>query len=199
MERPLTNHDIDTLLGDKVLMIEYKNLASVESIDPLVEHYGALCVLYPGTEGDEAGHWTAVIKTVDDRGRNILEHYDPYGISVDKEFGYVPRQHRFPHILSYLLSKSKYPVYASDSPQQRMQVGNATCGRHVVSRIWNRHMPYHQYISEVRAEGGGDMDRAVFRMTEPFLQQQQGRGSSSRPSSAPRTTSGGPLLRTCWE
>jgi hypothetical protein len=159
MNYPLKNSDIYKLLGNKTIVLRYHELGLLYRIEDLLSHYGNAVILYETP--DDTGHWTAVFYTWNDQGRPVIEFFDPYGYSVDKEFSWTNLQQ--PRYLSKLLHKTKIPVEYNEHQLQRFANNIATCGRHVVNRIRYAGLPLSQYS---RIFGGPESDRKVYEMTK---------------------------------
>jgi hypothetical protein len=147
MNRALSGSDIlDRLAeaGIRPKLMRYDELKRFKNITQLLGKSGAAVVLYPSGHGD-VGHWTCVFYTKDDRGRRIIEFFDPYGISVDNELRMIPNSRRRPRLMARLLTTAKIPVSYNEHQFQKFAGTIATCGRHVVSRLLNKDMPLSVY------------------------------------------------------
>ena len=167
MNVTLSNDDIAQLLRGRTKVIHYADLQHYDSIEQLLSPYGNAVILYPG-QGN-VGHWTCVLYTKDGRGRRVVEFFDPYGISVDREFQMVHPSVRRPRFLARLLYETPYPVEFNDHDLQVLAAGVNTCGRHVVNRIRNAHMPLDTYIYVFGGRKKGEADRLAVEMTDMKL------------------------------
>lgn len=164
MDIPLSNNDILRLLGGRTRVIHYEELAGFSSIESLLSPYGSAVILYPSV--GNVGHWTCVLYTVDDRGKKIIEFFDPYGLSVDKEFSYTDPSERNPRYMCHLLANSKYDIEFNDHRFQHMTRDVSTCGRHVVNRIWNASMPLSVYSDLYGDDPQVSSDEIVTALTD---------------------------------
>ncbi len=163
MEKSLGNLDIVRLLNGRTKVMRYDGLSSVRSAEDLLFPFGNVVVLYPGEF--DVGHWVALLRTVDCKGRDVIEFYDPYGISVDREFRIIPS--KLPRFMSRLLANSHYPIEYNDYPVQRKSEQVNTCGRHVVNRIRHSHMCLEEYNDTFGTNNGRiDPDKLVVLMTK---------------------------------
>lgn len=142
----LSSDDIYDALDGKIRIIDYSYLAKVNHIDEILEPYDACVILYMTRKN--YGHWTCVFK----RG-NLIEHFDSYGLMVDDELNFdmdpyfrkISNQD-YPH-LSFLLYNSNYDLSFNEHQFQKKLKNIQTCGRHVIVRLWFRHLPLEEYKS----------------------------------------------------
>jgi hypothetical protein len=161
MNKELTDTDMRRLLPGIPIMT-YTDLFGYKSLSDLMRK-GAAVILYPNTSIQE-GHWTGVLYTVDDRGKKVIEFFDPYGISPDREFriGHIKQ----PHIMSLLLARSRYETTYNEHMLQQPSERIATCGRHVVNRIRYAHMPLSEYLHLFGTRDGVTGDQIVVEMVK---------------------------------
>jgi hypothetical protein len=142
MEKPLSSHDILHALKNKTKVVLYNNLQNYSSLAQLMAPYDNAIILYP-TVAENVGHWTCVIKTRDDNGKHLIEFFDPYGISPDKEKKWS--HDKSPNYLSKLLYESPYTISYNNYPMQTWSNNVNTCGRHVINRIRYRKLSLKEY------------------------------------------------------
>src|ERR1700752_4623163 len=71
----LSNHDIMSLLHDKVNIVLYPDLHKYQNIDQLLDPYDCCIILYEAkSKPSPYGHWCALIKR-----DNMIEFFNPYG------------------------------------------------------------------------------------------------------------------------
>lgn len=147
MQESLSEEDIKKAFHGKIKVLAYRELLNYKTVEKLLEPYGYVVIHYPDNEEESNGHWAALLYSVDDKGKKVIEFFDPYGCQVDEAFqmmGVISRP-----LLSNLLLKTKYPVHYNDVPLQTQHPLINTCGRHVVLRIMNRDMSINRYASEL--------------------------------------------------
>ena len=123
MDKALSDSDIKPFISN---IVRYEELAR---LDPkqLLEML-PVAILYQ--VGENYGHWTVLMRTSEG-----IEHFDPYGIIVDKEFKYLGWQQ--PHYLAKLLYQlGEEGIVINYNPWrfQKMQKGINTCGRWIILR-----------------------------------------------------------------
>lgn len=91
-----------------------------------------------GRQTSAVGHWIALLKQVDERG-DFIEHFDSYGLSLDKELALTHSD----KYLSYLLQNER--VFEGKKRLQKVRENVNTCGRHVVQRC-NMPLSYSEYV-----------------------------------------------------
>jgi hypothetical protein len=162
VNRSLGDKEIKKLLGNETNILRYEELANYESIEQVLGKWANAVILYP--TGREIGHWVGVLYTWDDKGKGIIiEFFDPYGISPDRE-GRVTG-YRTPHLLSKLLQKANFPVHYNQYKFQEIDDDVATCGRHVVNRIRNQHLPLKDYTRLFKLKKPLESDILVTALT----------------------------------
>lgn len=144
MNKTLTESQVHELLGRKIPTFMYQELDNVRNIDNLIDKNGAVLILYMTDMTQKMGHWTCLIRTVNNKGEIVNEVFDPYGTSVDRQFQYDSVV-KMPRILSSLLANSRFPTTYNDFQFQRFQPGINTCGRHCAMRISMSHLPLTEY------------------------------------------------------
>ena len=111
------------------------------------------------------GHWIALLTGVDDRG-DFIEHFDSYGIGMDKELALT---HSEPLLKD--LTKG-HRVKQDKEKLQMVREEVNTCGRHCVSRC-NLPLTYEEYVQFLRTVQCPP-DTAVTLMTINPLQLRKG-------------------------
>jgi hypothetical protein len=159
MNKPLSNADIERHLGSDVQILQYYQLGDYSTVERLLGEAGAAVILYPGVDKNPEGHWCGLMYSYNDEGERVIEFFDPYGISVDKELKIV--NDKTPRYLSKLLLTSRWPLVFNDNKFQRYAKNIATCGRHVVNRILNKNMSLERYL---QCFGGRDADKIVTQL-----------------------------------
>ena len=163
MNKPLSNNDICQLMDGETRVIRYIELEDFPSVESLLKPFGRVVILYPGgtdKRSEGVGHWTAVFYTFNDKGKPVIEFFDPYGFSIDQEFNYMG--FKYPNLLAALLSRAKFPIEYNDKKVQSFARNIATCGRHVVNRLRHDYLSLGEYN---RIFGGKNADRLVTSLT----------------------------------
>lgn len=170
----LSNVDICKLLDNKCNIVVYPDLKNYKSIEELLKPYGYAVILY--LSKPNYGHWTAVFyagpKT---NGKKTIEVFDSYGIGIDAEQDF-PMDPKFkkksgmdiPYLTMLLMEAyHKYNMIINEHPFQK-KGKIATCGRHVIVRLWNRHLMLDDYANMIFGFGV-DPDILVTAMTDKYL------------------------------
>ena len=160
----LTDGDILRMVDGKVKIIEYKELNNAMSIEPFLEPYGNLIILYETREG--FGHWVCLIK----RGINHVEFFDSYGLKVDEELDIIneanirrnTENQIQPHLTELLRG---YRVDENLTKLQKFLEDVNTCGRHVAVRILMKRFPIRKYENLICCNKNGDADWYVSALT----------------------------------
>lgn len=150
--KALSNDEISRLLDGRVKILTYPELSRYKNIDQLLSPYGCAIILYQTKKN--FGHWIALIK----QGRNVIEHFDSYGIKPDNELKFVKYNMRrelgqdYPH-LTYLLYHSPYRLSYNQYHLQKMKKNISTCGRWSVARCILKDIPLDQFVDLFKMKG----------------------------------------------
>lgn len=128
----LTGQDIEKICEGKVRVISYHELEGIQSIQQLLEPYGAVILLYETKQN--FGHYTALFF---DKNKN-LEFFDSYGFAPDQELKYATYDNT-PY-LSNLLKKYQGKIIYNNEDLQKWARDVNTCGRWCASRIRFRNL-----------------------------------------------------------
>jgi hypothetical protein len=137
MNVSITNEQIEKVFGNDVLVTNYKDLNKIHSLDHFFKTKKALIVLYEYENG--YGHWVLIIKSVNKKGKPVLEFFDSYGTMPDRHLTSFSKSirnqygMRYPK-LSELLLKSTYPIEYNNHRLQKHDPKISTCGRWCVIR-----------------------------------------------------------------
>lgn len=138
-----SNFDIANALNcgqDKI--IKYSELKNYNSLDELLPNTFDYKIILLETARN-TGHWTCVIRMND-----IIECFNSYGISIDKEFGFIP------DVIERMLGQSKryltnlikkdntFKIVNNTYEFQSQQDHIATCSRWCILRIELARMGY---------------------------------------------------------
>jgi len=143
MEYSFGDEDIIKRLHGKTKVLGYRDLIKYKSVEGLLRPHGNVVIHYPENAEETQGHWTALMYSFDDKGKKIIEFFDPYGCEIDEAFEKMNVRSR--PLLSNLLLKSNYDIHYNNKPLQIQAPNINTCGRHVVLRILNRNMSINKY------------------------------------------------------
>lgn len=164
----LNERDIKNICTpNNVKILFYSDLNNYDTIDELFNESDNIVILYR-TNGNY-GHWVALLN----QGNNIIEFFDPYGMSPDYELRYAEESQRLtkmgdkqPH-LTYLLSKArddKKRITYNAIKLQEFHKDVNTCGRHVGVRIKLRHIDLHSY-QKLLLQNNNNPDMTVTYLT----------------------------------
>lgn len=148
----LSGQEIKKKVGYDINVIKYSQLNNCKNIEQCL--INGVCVILYETEPNR-GHWTVLLKTVDDFGNTVLEMFDPYGMDLEAEKRFINKgfmqQNNMDHnILAKLLYECKYPSSYNQYHFQKMKDNVATCGRWVIARIKNKNMPLNDFHAKFK-------------------------------------------------
>jgi hypothetical protein len=179
MDVALSDSDILNKLAGRTNVILYRYLAGVSNIEQILINDS--CVILYETK-NKVGHWVCLVRYFDNHtGRWTIEFFDSYGLFPESEKTFINRPFlknsgQRNNMIARLLYKAMndgYNIAYNDHLQQSRSKNISTCGRHVISRILNKHMTtdeYNQYISSFRVKFRGKIrrltpDQAVIYLT----------------------------------
>lgn len=141
MDRSLSDSDISPYVPNILTYTELEKVSSTWILSHL-----PLCILYLAREN--YGHWTLLHKTIDEKGEQIIEFFDPYGIIIDGQFKYLPEM---PHYMArMLLDLSKIiDIHYNEYQFQDMKDGINTCGRWSLLRCLLNNLSLEQFRQSV--------------------------------------------------
>lgn len=152
VDKPLTDCDVIAALKSRGRPYKYKDLPNLD-VESLLKSDGYVAFTYPATS-DYSGHWVAILYTLDNNGKLVVEFFDPYGLSPDREFRFT--NIKYNNKVSNILTKTNLPVTFNGYQLQEFGVHVTTCGRHVVNRIRHRYMPLDDYAYQLLKTGDPD-------------------------------------------
>jgi hypothetical protein len=156
-QKSLSDDEIFNALKGHTRIFLYRDIINAYDIDDLFGPYDSVVLLYE--KEPQVGHWVALL-----RNNDVIEFFDSYGMFPESEKDYIDqnfikmsgqRQNK----LAQLLHDAWYIGYRVEYNNYDLQVmkdGVSTCGRHVISRIWNKHLnidEYNKFINSFRNEG----------------------------------------------
>lgn len=143
----LSNFDIKKYLGNKALIIAYKQLDDIDDLEKYMNYKNInfLIILYEYEPN--YGHWSCIIKN---DIQNIFEFFDPYGTKPDYQLTDIPMKLRNQFGLEHpkvaiLLFDSKRTVVYNNYKLQQMKDNVSTCGKWCVIRCCTYLLPIETF------------------------------------------------------
>lgn len=100
----LNDRQIEKMSGAKMLL--YKDLLNYDTLETLLDHNGGkVIILYISPVDDNFGHFTALLKTHIEKGRQLkecVEWMDSYGYKPDAELAFSSRDPKHGQEFAYL-------------------------------------------------------------------------------------------------
>lgn len=185
----LMSDDIIKCLPDDLKNIKihkYNEIDNFENINELLNPCECCIILYVSqNEGNVfCGHWTCLLKTVDDDNNKSINFFDSYGIIPDDEKKYIDKQYLdLSNQKENTLTKLLYNECMDDSvieynekPFQKMSPEINVCGRHCVFRLWFRDLSmnnFQKFMEKLKKEFKLDYDDLVTKLTNFVLVENQ--------------------------
>jgi len=182
-QKPLSDADLRTILGDNLKIIKYSDLAGIDSLEDLLPSSTDYLIMLYETE-ENSGHWVAILRYTDINNHDRFEFFDPYGYRPDSELNWVSKKIReelgedIPY-LTRLIKKandnSPYPKvihspYHFESENKKIN----TCGHHCAHRIYRlKHnnfalIDYYSYMEEAKRTLKLTYDEVVSEFVQSF-------------------------------
>ena len=169
MEISLSDEDILRVLP-RAKFTPYNKLIYINDIRDLLGNDGVGIILY--LTSDHYGHWTTIFLR-----DGKLSYFNSYGYSPDDDFRFIKpsvriEENEIKPILFELIAKSGYICEYNNHCLQKHGSDIDTCGRHVISRIFNRHLDPNEYakrLKHVAKINNMTTDELVVEMTRPYL------------------------------
>ena len=157
LSQPLSSVQIKSELPSGIPIHIYQDLKKYTSLDQVLGKKGAAVLLYPG-ESDHNGHWVTVFKNINEKGKPIVEFFDPYGEPPDAQKDGISKNQlekmRMEHPdLTRLLEESGCHVIFNKVQLQKLANDVQTCGRHAVCRLLYYKMPIQKDRQMIQKSG----------------------------------------------
>ena len=92
-QKPLSDADLRTILGDNLKIIKYSELESVDSLEELLPNSKDDLIMLYETEED-SGHRVAMLRYTDVNNYDRIEFFVPYGYRPDSELNSISKKMR---------------------------------------------------------------------------------------------------------
>jgi len=182
-QKPLSDADLRTILGDDLKILKYSELAKVESLEALLPNSKDYCILLYETE-ENSGHWVALLRYTSVNGYDRIEFFDPYGYKPDSELRWVSQRMRenlgqdepyLTRLIKQANATAGYPrVQHSPYHFEKVDKKINTCGHHSSHRIYrliHNNMDLHDYwvyMEHARQTLKMDYDDVVGEFVQSF-------------------------------
>ena len=167
----LSNFDIKKYLGNKALIINYKQLDDIDNLEKFMNYKNInfLIILYEYEQN--YGHWSCVIKN---DIQNIFEFFDPYGTKPDVQLNEIPMRLRNQFGLEHpkvaiLLYESNKPIVYNNYKLQQEKNGTNTCGKWVVIRCCTYLLPIETFALLFMQKRQSNNDKELQKIWNNFI------------------------------
>ncbi len=147
---PLSDGDIMKLVDGKAHVVTYPNMHKYSSLDELLGHHGACCILYETHE--HYGHWTliSIRPLYTQKGKQIVEYFDSYGYLPDYPLEMIPKEfaessHQNYPYLSSLMAECPYKISYNEHQFQKLSPNVKDCGRWISLRCILKDLPLEDF------------------------------------------------------
>ena len=174
IHKPLSDADIQKILGPDAKIIKYSELGDLYDIDQLLPNEKDYCIILYEDRPDR-GHWTALLKY-----DGLYEHFDSYGVKPDSELKWVSPKVREqlgesqPYLTKLLKQEEERTIHNMVHYQSKDSRVN-TCGSHVCCRLYRFQnddftlSDYHRYMSWVKGQSNATYDVIVAEFVRKWL------------------------------
>ena len=174
INKPLSDTDIQKILGSDTKIIKYSELGHLYDIDQLLPNEKDYCIILYEDRPDR-GHWTALLKY-----NGVYEHFDSYGVKPDSELKWVSPKMReklgeSEPYLTKLVRKEEERFIHNDVQYQSKDSKINTCGSHVANRLYRFKnddfslSDYHRYMTWVKERTNNSYDVIVAEFVNKWL------------------------------
>lgn len=163
----LSDKEVLKLIDGKANLILYPDLHKYNTIDEILEPYGACILLFEARP--KYGHWCCIFKV----NNKLLEFFNPYGGYPDDSLEYIPMHFRlisnqyYPY-LSILMYNSPYELSYNEHKFQKHGKNIKTCGRWCAIRLVFRNLSldeFNELIKLLTKKLNVDSDKLVTLLT----------------------------------
>ena len=152
----LSNVDIKKILGKNINIIPYPQLNNYSSLQSCMRN-NDMFVLFFETTNSTTGHWQCMFNN------GTYNFWDSYGLKPSGDKSYIQKniliqlkeiQPYLPNLLNTGLKNGLNIIY-NKNDYQSWSGDVSTCGRHVCTRLLNKHMneqEYYNYLSAYQAK-----------------------------------------------
>ena len=144
VKEPKSSNYIEDLVSG-VHFVPYSNIKYMKNINDVLGPNNIAVIIY--LLGSEIGHFVCIFKD-----NNKIQYFNSYGMEPDDDLKIVPREVRGqlnetePYLFK-LISESRYPCEYNEYKLQGPRT--ATCGRHCIVRLWNKHLDSEEYAQRL--------------------------------------------------
>ena len=141
----LTGEDLHQMTNGECKILDYLDLERMENMAQVFGGKQAAILLF--NTSSNVGHWVLLMR----RGEGVVDHFDPYGFSIDQDINIASNQmvrnHQgalTPH-LTALIQKGGFRVIENNKRLQKMLSDINTCGRWCVVRYLMADYPIEKF------------------------------------------------------
>lgn len=182
----MKNNDLSyTLMSDDIIkclpeslkdikIYKYNEIDKFNDINGLLYPTDCCVILYvtENVDNNYMGHWTCLLKTVDDENNNSINFFDSYGMIPDTEKKYIDKRYlELSDQKENTLTQLLYNEHLNDSSieynEKRLQKMNPdinTCGKHILFRLWLKELSmnnFQKFIEKLKKQFKLDYDDLV--------------------------------------
>jgi len=143
----------DILSNARTNLMTFRDIKNATSLNEILGPYKSCVILYENKDG--SGHWCVIFEV----NKDLVEFFDPYGYMIDSQLKYISDSYKkktgLVHtFLINLILKSNYKyIEYNNYPLQELKNGINTCGRHVLTRLFNRRLKLDDYYDKIKKSG----------------------------------------------
>ena len=174
MEKLLSNHDIEEIVGEELPVIISSDLGNFNNLDELFGDNDKALILYEDyNDGQRVnGHWCCLV-----RKSNDIYFYDSYGGFIDDQLNsihphYREKTNQLKRHLSELLYDSPYEnIHYNPHKHQKHKNGVNTCGRHcgVFLKFELDPEEYNDLLKDLKNIYNENYDKLIVDLTKKYI------------------------------
>ena len=175
---PMSDADIKKYLPDTKI-ITYSDLKDYKTLDQLLPNVND-CVIILYQTSPNYGHWTGLLKYVDNKNTPIIEYFDSYGHKIDEPLTWVSKKELQkmgiyePYLMNLIKKDDKHVVISNATPLQSSNPDISTCGRYVTGRLIHfigNHSTLKTFLKTIKDDKqkmGGNYDDTISRIINKY-------------------------------
>jgi hypothetical protein len=151
MKKALSSRDI--VFHAKTNLMTYNQLKEYTNLKSILGPYKSCVILYETRDGH--GHWCVIFEVNKDR----IEFFDPYGLMIDEQLRHISKSYKnkkglnHTYLIKLIMNSNYKEIEYNNYPLQELKDGINTCGRHVLTRLYNRDMTLDEYYDKIHESG----------------------------------------------
>lgn len=184
MNKALNGDELKKMIPWDINIILYPDIEKYDTIDDMLEPNNCCILLFETDRGENmsTGHWTCLLKTVDDENNESVNFFDSYGFKPDDQKKKINKYfmemiNMRDNFLSELLYRAANEmdnvVEYNEKQLQKMARNIHTCGRWISLRLLLKDISmndFQKFMEYLKQNYNNNLDKLVVNLTQPVLE-----------------------------